>query len=80
MIQVLSLIKPHGHRRLRAAVEEALVLGCSDAAAIRHLTEAADLARGRRTIIEFGSTLSRYERPKPSLVDYDALLGERTAS
>jgi hypothetical protein len=29
MIQVLSLIKPHGHRRLRTAVEEALSLGCS---------------------------------------------------
>jgi len=80
MIQVLSLIKPHGHRRLRAAVEEALALGCSDAAAIRHLTEAADLARARNTIIELGGALSRYERPKPSLADYDALLGQRAAS
>jgi hypothetical protein len=43
MIQVLSLIKPYGHRRVRGAVEEALALGCADAAAVRHLVEAADL-------------------------------------
>jgi hypothetical protein len=79
MIQVLSLIKQHGHRRLRAAIEEALALGCSDAAAIRHLAEAVDLVRARITILELGA-LSRYERPKPSLTDYDALLGQRAAS
>jgi hypothetical protein len=32
MIQVLSLIKPYGHERVRTAVEEAITLGCSDAA------------------------------------------------
>ncbi len=79
MIQVLSLIKEHGHRRLRAAVEEALALGCSDVAAIRHLAEAADLARARSTIVELGA-LSRYERPQPSLNDYDALLAHKVAS
>ena len=79
MIQVLSLIKDHGHRRLRTAIEEALALGCSDVAAIRHLAEAADLIRARSTIIDLG-TLSRYERPQPSLNDYDALLGQKVAS
>jgi transposase len=79
MIQVLGLIKEHGHRRLRAAVEEALALGCSDVAAIRHLAEAADLMRARSTIVELGA-LSRYERPQPSLNDYDALLGQKVAS
>jgi len=79
MIQVLSLIKRHGHQRVRAAVEEALALGCSDVAAIRHLAEAADLVRARSTIIELG-TLTRYERPKPSLTDYDGLLGQEAAS
>ena len=64
MIQVLSLIRQHGHRRVRAAVEEALALGCSDVAAIRHLAEAADLVRARSTIMELGA-LSRYERPLP---------------
>ena len=69
MIQVLSPIKPHGHRRLRAAIEGALALGCSDVAPIRHLAEAADLVRARSTIVELGA-LSRYERPKASLADY----------
>src|SRR5579863_8236708 len=79
MIQVLSLIRQHGHRRVRAAIEEALALGCSDVAAIRHLTEAADLVRARSTIMELGA-LSRYERPQPSLTDYDGLLGQEAAS
>jgi hypothetical protein len=79
MIQMLSLIRAHGHQRVRAAVEEALSLGCSDAAAIRHLVEAADLVRARNTIVELGA-LSRYERPQPSLADYDGLLGQEVAS
>jgi len=33
MIQVLNLIKQQGHARVRAAVEEALALGCADAGA-----------------------------------------------
>ncbi len=55
MIQVLSLIRQHGHGRVRAAIEEALALGCSDVAAIRHLAEAADLVRARSTIMELGA-------------------------
>ena len=58
MIQVLSLIKQHGHQRVRAAVEEALALGCSDAAAIRHLVEAVDLAHARSAIIELGALVA----------------------
>ena len=79
MIQALNLIKQHGHQRVRGAVEAALSLGCSDAAAIRHLAEAADLVRARSTLVELGA-LSRYERPQPSLTDYDGLLGEGAAS
>ncbi len=78
MVQVLSLIKQHGHRRVRAAVEEALTLGCSDAAAVRHLAGAADLARARGALIELGE-LSRFERPLPVMTDYDGLLGEEVA-
>ena len=76
MIQVLSLIRQHGHQRVRAAVKEALALGCWDAAAIRHLVEAADLVRARSAIVELG-VLSRYERPKPALTDYDGLLSQQ---
>jgi transposase len=79
MIQVLSLIKQHGHEHVRTAVEEALNLGCSDAAAIRHLVEASDLAHARNMIIELGA-LSRFERPLPAMTDYDGLLGPEVAS
>jgi transposase len=79
MIQVLSLIKAHGHERVRAAVAEALTLGCADTAAIRHLVEAVDLAHARRELIEV-SELSRFERPLPVMTDYDGLLGEEVAS
>jgi hypothetical protein len=78
MIQVLSLIKPYGHERVRTAVAEAITLGCSDAAAIRHLAGAADLAHARSAIIELGA-LSRFERPLPVMTDYDGLLGQEVA-
>jgi hypothetical protein len=79
MIQVLSLIKQHGHQRVRSAIEESLSLGCWDAAAIRHLAQAADLVHARSTIVELGA-LSRFERPFPVMTAYDRLLGGEVAS
>ena len=64
MIQVISLVRQHGHERVRAAVEAALELGCFDAAAIRHLAEAAELSHARSAIIEIGG-LQQFERPLP---------------
>jgi transposase len=78
MIQVISLVKQYGHERLRSAVEEALALGCSDAAAIRHLVGAANLTHARSAIIELGE-LSRFERPLPVITDYDRLLSREVA-
>jgi hypothetical protein len=78
MIEVLSLIRQYGHERVRSAVEEAVTLGCSDAAAIRHLAGAAELAHARSSIIELGA-LSRFERPLPVMTDYDGLLGQEVA-
>ena len=75
MIQVLSLIRPHGHERVRAAVEEALTLVCNDAAAVRHLVEAVNLTHARTALIELDA-LSRFERPLPVMTDYDGLLGQ----
>ena len=65
-------------QRVRTAVEEAIALGCADAAAIRHLVEAADLAHARSAIIELGA-LSRFERPLPAMTDYDGLLSQEVA-
>ena len=78
MVQVLSLISRHGHARVRTAVEEAITLGCADAAAIRHLVEAADLTHARNAIIELGE-LSRFERSMPVMTDYDELLSQEVA-
>lgn len=78
MIRVLSLIKPHGHQRVRTAVEEAVSLGWADAAAIRHLVEAVDLTHARDTIVELDS-LSRFERPLPVMTDCDGLLDQEVA-
>jgi len=75
MIQVLSLIKPYGHKRVRAAVEQAIALSCADAAAVRHLVESADLTHARDEIIQL-DTLSRFERALPVMTDYDGLLSE----
>jgi len=73
MIQVLSLIRAHGHERVRAGVEEAITLGCADAAAVRHLVEAVDLTHAHAALIELDA-LARFERPLPLLTDYDGLL------
>jgi hypothetical protein len=59
--------------------EEALSLGCSDVAAIRHLVQADDLARAQGALVEVGA-LSRFERPLPVLTDYDELLDQEAAS
>jgi len=79
MIQVLNLIKQHGHARVRAAVEQALALGCADTGAILHLAAAEDLAHARGVLIELGE-LARFERPLPVMTNYDALLGQEVAS
>jgi hypothetical protein len=73
MVGLLQLGRRHGHDRLRAAVEAALALGCHDAAAVRHLLAAEELAHTRPGPVEVGA-LARFERPLPSVVEYDRLL------
>ena len=73
MIQLLMLGRDYGYDRLRAAVEAALELGCSDSAAILYLLTADGLERVRPEAIDIG-TLARYERPLPVLADYNQLL------
>jgi hypothetical protein len=47
MIELLQLGGRHGHARLRKAIDSALQLGCTDAAAVRHLMTADDLVHQR---------------------------------
>jgi transposase len=74
MIELLRLGPRHGWEVLKKAVEQALVLSCTDAAAVRHLLMAGELAHREKPMREIGS-LERYERPLPVLSDYDGLLG-----
>ena len=74
MIELLQLGSGEGWSRLRAAVEQALSLGCQDVAAIRHLMLASHLDRPTVAAVDIGS-LARYERPMPVMTGYDQLLG-----
>ena len=54
----------------------ALTLGCGDGAAVRHLLTSPDLARDPATPVDAGP-LARYDRPPPSVAEYDQLLASR---
>ena len=74
MIELLQLGTGEAWGRLRAAVEQALSLGCHDVAAIRHLMVAEQFDRPAVAPIDIGH-LARYERPPlPVMNGYDQLL------
>jgi transposase len=75
MIGLLQLGKRSGWPRLRQAIEQALELGCTDAAGVRHLLHAESLQHVHCESVELGE-LQRYERPMPALNEYDHLLTE----
>jgi transposase len=74
MIEVLQLGRVHGYECLRAVIEQALESGGSDVGVIRYLLQPRPLTATTATdAVELG-WLSRYERPQPTLADYDRLL------
>ena len=73
MIELLKLAQKYGHEQLRQAVESALALGCSDAAAVHHLIHKDELQHVYCEAIPVG-LLERYARPLPLLHEYDQLL------
>ena len=73
MIELLQLIRQHGHDRLRQAIEKALATGCCDPAAVRHLLNAGALKHVVCEAMDVG-LLERYERPLPVMTEYDQLL------
>jgi len=79
MIELLGFGKRHGWDRLKRAIEESLALGCTDAAAVRHLVTAEELIRSRPESVGL-SGLERYDRPLPQIEEYDLLLGVPSAS
>lgn len=73
LIELLQLGRRHGHDVLRAAVEQALASGCTDSAAVRHLIAARHLMRDHPAPLPVHA-LSVYERPLPTVSEYDRLL------
>jgi hypothetical protein len=73
MVAVLALGQEFGHNRLRTAVAAAVSHGACDVAAVRYLLTEAGLHKARPEPVDVGA-LARYNRPMPSLADYDALL------
>jgi transposase len=79
MIELLQLGRRQGWSRLEQAVEQALRLGITDAAAVAHLMTSERLKKDEQVEpIELGilGRLARYERPQPRVADYDRLLSE----
>ena len=73
MIDVLLLGREYGPARLRRAVAEALELGCSNVGSIRYLLNGTNLERRPSAAAVDIGVLSRYDRPQPSLEDYERL-------
>jgi transposase len=73
MIGLLQLGRTHGQAKLLGAIDAALVLGCTDEAAVRHLVGAQQLEHARPEAVEVG-LLAQFERPLPTLGEYDQLL------
>ena len=73
MVAVVALGREFGHDRLRAAVAQAVSLGACDAAAVRYLLTEAGLHKARPDPVDVG-VLARYDRPMPTVADYDVLL------
>jgi len=75
MIELLQQGSKHGWERLKHAVQQALDIGCTDAAAVRHLLVFGELSHAPVERLALGG-LERYERPLPVMSDYDLLLDE----
>ena len=78
LIELLQLGRTHGQGKLREAVEAAEALGCRDSAAIRHLLAASQLERVKLAPLILGD-LAAFERPLPTVTDYDQLLAQPSA-
>jgi hypothetical protein len=73
MVAVIALGLEFGHDPLRVAITTAVSLGACDVAAVRYLLTEAALHKERAGAIDVGE-LARYDRPMPTLAEYDVLL------
>lgn len=78
--EMISLVRAgltDGWEKLIAAVEQALRLGVSDAAAVIHILRMPDPEDRRLYALRLAEELAQFERPMPAMDEYDLLLGHR---
>jgi hypothetical protein len=73
MVAVVRMGREFGYAKLEACVSQALKLGSTDIAAIRHLLMSDQLQHAAAESFEVGA-LAAYERPLPTMAQYDQLL------
>jgi transposase len=76
MITLVRAGSGTGWARLTAAVEEALRLGAIDAAAVLHIMNMPDAEQRKQYAIALAAELAEFERPMPTMKEYDLLLSE----
>jgi len=76
MIALVRAGLSDGWEKLLAAVQEALRLGVSDAAAVMHILRMPDPEQRRRHAMDLAEELKQFERPLPAMDDYDLLLAD----
>jgi len=74
MITLVRVGSVSGWSRLIAAVEEALRLGVTDAAAVLHILNMPDPQERHSYAIALAKELVEFERPMPVMDEYDLLL------
>jgi len=73
MVALIRMGREFGYAKLETTVAQALALGCTDVAAIRHLLMTDELQHAVITTVEIGA-LAAYERPQPTMAEYNQLL------
>ena len=73
MIALIRMGREFGYAKLEISVAQAMALGCADVAAIRHLLMTDELQHAVVTTVEIGA-LAAYERPLPTMAEYNQLL------
>ena len=74
MIGLVRAGMAHGWKKLIAAMEEALRLELSDEAAVIHILLMPNAEQRRQHAIALAEELREFERPMPTMKEYDLLL------
>lgn len=78
MIGLVRAGTVRGWPQLITAVEEALRLGVSDGGAVLHILHMPDAEQRKHYAIALAEELQQFERPLPTMDNYDLLLAERS--